>query len=195
MFFLVTWYNTPNLKLSHYTQRRRLGGGEIRYSSCSFSTSALDEGEWLASRPGRALAPGKGSPYPLYRRLVGPIADTPNLPSANHNQNRHYDNDSYSDRNICIVISSQSWEIWGVKWNDYFVEICIQGLWPPNTGYLQTIAVIYLHLIMPFLYNIYFLLSEYIKKIKQYIRYAVGSILLCIYNILRNRMVKIKVYK
>jgi hypothetical protein len=28
------------------------------YSSHSFLTSALDEGEWSASRPGRALRPG-----------------------------------------------------------------------------------------------------------------------------------------
>jgi hypothetical protein len=33
---------------------------ERRYSSYSFSTTALDEGEWSASRPGRALDPGKG---------------------------------------------------------------------------------------------------------------------------------------
>jgi hypothetical protein len=31
-------------------------------SSYSFSTSALDTGEWSASRPGRVLAPGKGPP-------------------------------------------------------------------------------------------------------------------------------------
>jgi hypothetical protein len=41
------------LKLSHYTPRRRLGVEE--YSSYSFSTSALDGGEWSACR---ALAPG-----------------------------------------------------------------------------------------------------------------------------------------
>jgi hypothetical protein len=34
-------------------------GEERRYSSYSYSTSALDVGEWSASRPGRALAPGK----------------------------------------------------------------------------------------------------------------------------------------
>jgi hypothetical protein len=34
------------------------------YSSYSFTTSALDGGEWLASRPGRALIPGKGTPVP-----------------------------------------------------------------------------------------------------------------------------------
>jgi hypothetical protein len=33
-----------------------------RYSSYSFS--ALDAGDWSASRPGRTLAPGKGSPVP-----------------------------------------------------------------------------------------------------------------------------------
>jgi hypothetical protein len=35
------------------------------YSSYSFSTSALDGGEWSASRPGRALLPGKGPPVPI----------------------------------------------------------------------------------------------------------------------------------
>jgi hypothetical protein len=40
-------------------------GGERRYSSYSFSTSALDGGEWSASRPGRAFTPGKGPPVPI----------------------------------------------------------------------------------------------------------------------------------
>jgi hypothetical protein len=35
------------------------------HSSYSFSTAALDGGEWLASRPDRALAPGKGPPVPI----------------------------------------------------------------------------------------------------------------------------------
>jgi hypothetical protein len=48
------------LKLSHYTLWRRLR--ERRYSSYSFSTSALDRGEWSASRPGRALPPGEWTP-------------------------------------------------------------------------------------------------------------------------------------
>jgi hypothetical protein len=51
------------LKLSHYTPWRRLEEG--RYSSYLFSTSALDGGEWSASRPGRSLAPGKGPPVPI----------------------------------------------------------------------------------------------------------------------------------
>jgi hypothetical protein len=42
------------------------------YSSHSFTTSALDVGEWSASRPGRALPPGKDPRYPLARRLGGP---------------------------------------------------------------------------------------------------------------------------
>jgi len=42
-----------------------LGGGERRYSSYSFSTSALDGGEWSASRPGHALPPGKGPQVPI----------------------------------------------------------------------------------------------------------------------------------
>jgi hypothetical protein len=37
---------------------------ERRYSSYSFTISALDGDEWSASRPGRALPPGKGPPVP-----------------------------------------------------------------------------------------------------------------------------------
>jgi hypothetical protein len=46
--------------------------GDRRYSSYSFLTLALEGGERSASRPGRALPPGKGPQYPLYRRLGGP---------------------------------------------------------------------------------------------------------------------------
>jgi hypothetical protein len=38
------------------------GAGGDNYSSYSFTTSALGGGEWSASRLGRPLAPGKGSP-------------------------------------------------------------------------------------------------------------------------------------
>jgi hypothetical protein len=37
----------------------------MRYSSYSFSTLALDGAEWSASRPCRALPPGKGPPVPI----------------------------------------------------------------------------------------------------------------------------------
>jgi hypothetical protein len=37
-------------------------GGERRYSSYSFSTSALDRDEWPASRPGRAFTPDERTP-------------------------------------------------------------------------------------------------------------------------------------
>jgi hypothetical protein len=37
----------------------------MRYSSYSLTTSALDEGEWSASRPGRALPPRTGRPVPI----------------------------------------------------------------------------------------------------------------------------------
>jgi hypothetical protein len=47
------------------TRRHEGAWGERRYSSYSFSTSALDGGEWSASRPGRALAPGKGHPVSI----------------------------------------------------------------------------------------------------------------------------------
>jgi hypothetical protein len=61
--------------LSKSCPATRHGGtwGEKRYSSYSFLTSALDGGEWSASRPGRALYPrGKDPRYPLDRRLGGP---------------------------------------------------------------------------------------------------------------------------
>jgi hypothetical protein len=51
------------LKLSQYKPWRRLG--ERRYSSYSYSTSALHGGEWSGSRPGRAWAPRKGPPVPI----------------------------------------------------------------------------------------------------------------------------------
>jgi hypothetical protein len=42
------------------TTRQEGTWGEKMYSSYSFSTLALDGGEWSVSRPGRALAPGIG---------------------------------------------------------------------------------------------------------------------------------------
>jgi hypothetical protein len=45
----------------------RHGGAwsERKYSSYSFLTSELDGGEWSASRPGRALPPGKEPAVPI----------------------------------------------------------------------------------------------------------------------------------
>jgi hypothetical protein len=39
--------------------------GKKMYSSYSFTTSALYEGEWSASRLDRSLPPGKGPPVPI----------------------------------------------------------------------------------------------------------------------------------
>jgi hypothetical protein len=50
-------------KLSRY--RHVDDKGETKYSSHSFLTSALVGGKWSASRPGRALLPGKGLPVPI----------------------------------------------------------------------------------------------------------------------------------
>jgi hypothetical protein len=41
------------------------GGRGGIYSFYLYLTSALDGGEWSASRPGRALPPGKGRPVPI----------------------------------------------------------------------------------------------------------------------------------
>jgi hypothetical protein len=56
-------YMYIKVKQSRYTPWRRLRGEE--YRSYSFTTSALDGGEWLASRPGRALPLGKGPPVSI----------------------------------------------------------------------------------------------------------------------------------
>jgi hypothetical protein len=45
-------------------------GGERNYSYCTFLTTALDGGEWSASRPGRALPPGKEPPVPIVQEPV-----------------------------------------------------------------------------------------------------------------------------
>jgi hypothetical protein len=42
--------------------------GERMCNSYSFITSALDGSEWLASRPGCALPPGKGPPVPIVQQ-------------------------------------------------------------------------------------------------------------------------------
>jgi hypothetical protein len=39
----------------------------------AYLTSALDGGEWSASRSGRALPPGKEPRYPLDRRALEPV--------------------------------------------------------------------------------------------------------------------------
>jgi hypothetical protein len=55
--------STVKVNQSHNTLWRPRG--ERRYSSYSFTNSAPDGGEWPASRPGRALLPGKGPLVPI----------------------------------------------------------------------------------------------------------------------------------
>jgi hypothetical protein len=57
----ITW--RMDKKQSRYTPWRRFG--ERKYSSYSFTTSALNGGKWSESRPGLALPPGKGPPVPI----------------------------------------------------------------------------------------------------------------------------------
>jgi hypothetical protein len=54
-------YIKVKVKLSSYRHADAKGRG----TSSSFLASALDGGEWSASRLGRALAPGKGPPVPI----------------------------------------------------------------------------------------------------------------------------------
>jgi hypothetical protein len=56
------------VKQCHDTPMEAKGGtGDIAPTH-----SALDEGEWSASRPGRALSRRKDPRHPLYRMLGGP---------------------------------------------------------------------------------------------------------------------------
>jgi hypothetical protein len=57
------WECKEKLKVFHLTPQSALV--ERRYSSYSFSTSALDEGEWSASHHGHTLAPGKILPVSI----------------------------------------------------------------------------------------------------------------------------------
>jgi hypothetical protein len=50
------------VKLSRYRHAGDKGG---KYTSCSFSTSALDGGEWSASRPRQRFTRGKEHPVPI----------------------------------------------------------------------------------------------------------------------------------
>jgi hypothetical protein len=70
-YWTVSWHEKL-FKFYLYSKRKsgpstRHGGawGERRYSSYSFTTSALDGGEWSESRPGRPLPPEKGPPVPI----------------------------------------------------------------------------------------------------------------------------------
>jgi hypothetical protein len=61
---LYSDWNTRNLRyISDFISPMLLAlGGERRYSTYSFSTSALDGCEWSPSRPTRTLAPGERTP-------------------------------------------------------------------------------------------------------------------------------------
>jgi hypothetical protein len=61
------WGLLQSKKKSSPSTRHGGAWGERRYSSYSFMNSALDGGEWSASRPGRSLPPGKGPPLPIVK--------------------------------------------------------------------------------------------------------------------------------
>jgi hypothetical protein len=62
MFELIfTYYADNSLKQAILLHAMEVIG-ERRYSSYSFSTSALDGGEWSASRLSRAFTPGERTP-------------------------------------------------------------------------------------------------------------------------------------
>jgi hypothetical protein len=62
-FYFVMSFHVTDTTLGNVVPPHTMKAlGERSCSSYSFSTSTLDEWEWSASLPGRALAPGKGHP-------------------------------------------------------------------------------------------------------------------------------------
>jgi hypothetical protein len=62
--------NAHGKKQSSPATRHRGAWVERTYSSYSFLTSAVDGGQWSASRHGLALPPGKGPPVPIVQEAV-----------------------------------------------------------------------------------------------------------------------------
>jgi hypothetical protein len=54
------------VKQSRYMSWRRLGGEEVQF--LLILDLGTRWGEWSASRPGRALSPGKGPPVPIVQK-------------------------------------------------------------------------------------------------------------------------------
>jgi hypothetical protein len=69
MFRAVFWVILPCKMIVD----RRLWTSNISYT---LSASSLDGGEWSASRPGRALPPGKGPPVPIVQKVEWSGLDT-----------------------------------------------------------------------------------------------------------------------
>jgi hypothetical protein len=65
VIFSISYIKKQKSMQSCLTTRHDGAWGDKRYSSYSFSTSALDGGQWSGSRPGLALAPRKGPPVPI----------------------------------------------------------------------------------------------------------------------------------
>jgi len=66
--YVASFYMTISRYVSPFHRLQRPLG---RVEATLFLSSALEEDEGSASRPGRNLSPGK-TRYPLYRRLAGP---------------------------------------------------------------------------------------------------------------------------
>jgi hypothetical protein len=76
--FLNLWKSTNNDKKGKEVPLRSIEAhlGDRRYSSYSFLTSALEGGEWAASRPDRSLPPQKEPPVPIVQEAgwaPGPV--------------------------------------------------------------------------------------------------------------------------
>jgi hypothetical protein len=68
--YLITDLTLHRPSWSCPTTRHEGARGERRYSFYSFSTSALDGGEWSTSRPCRAFAPGKWRAVPIVQETA-----------------------------------------------------------------------------------------------------------------------------
>jgi hypothetical protein len=101
---------------------------ERLYSSYSFSTSVLDGGGWSASRPGRALAPGKGPPVPIVQEAGW--ASEPVWTQRLEEKSFHFCRGSNLDRPVVQLVARHynNWAIPGPLILRYYPVIRPEGL-------------------------------------------------------------------
>jgi hypothetical protein len=103
----TAWTNLILVIKSCPTTRHEGAWAERRQSSYSVSTSALDGGEWSASCPGLALAPGKGPPVSIVQEAGW--APEPVWTQRLEEESFRLCRGSNLDRPVCIVRHDTDW--------------------------------------------------------------------------------------
>jgi hypothetical protein len=100
--------------------------GERKYSSYSFITSALDGGEWSASRPGRPLPPGKGPPVPLEEKSFCLCRESNLDRPVVQSVARHYT--AWATRLLAVTIPTII-RSWGNIYYCFYVNLTVFKIW------------------------------------------------------------------